>query len=255
LAAPEQVDRIILAHMHPDHIGGVIDKAGARVFPNATMHANEADWFFWRDPQMKAKAGAANASFFDIAKSSSDAYEDRAELYKFGRDLGDGITALDMSGHTPGHSGSVIESNGSSLFILGDVVHSAPLQFAHPEWGIAFDVDQEAAIKARMLKAEELVQEYSRGEPEAVTLVDEHLSDAGVTVDTLMARGLVEKLDDIERIDCLTSIAENRRNASLREIERRRAVLGEALRRVVPEIEDGEFKEIQTPSAKGKNAA
>jgi hypothetical protein len=109
--------------------------------------------------------------------------------------------------------------------------------------------------RAQALKAEELVQEYSRGEPEAVTLVDEHLSDAGVTVDTLMARGLVEKLDDIERIDCLTSIAENRRNASLREIERRRAVLGEALRRVVPEIEDGEFKEIQTPSAKGKNAA
>jgi hypothetical protein len=109
--------------------------------------------------------------------------------------------------------------------------------------------------RAQALKAEELVQEYSRGEPEAVTLVDEHLSDAGVTVDTLMARGLVEKLDDIERIDCLTSIAENRRNASLREIERRRAVLGEALRRVVPEIEDGEFKKIQTPSAKGKNAA
>jgi glyoxylase-like metal-dependent hydrolase (beta-lactamase superfamily II) len=55
-----------------------------------------------------------------------------------------------MSGHTPGHSGLVIESNGSSLFILGDVVHSAPLQFTHPEWGIAFDVDQEEAIKARM---------------------------------------------------------------------------------------------------------
>ena len=148
--SPEQVDRIILTHMHPDHIGGVIDTSGARVFPNATMHANEGDWSFWRDPQMKAKADAVNASFFDIAKSSSDAYEDRAELYKFGRDLGDGITALDMSGHTPGHSGLVIESNGSSLFILGDVVHSAPLQFTHPEWGIAFDVDQEAAIKARM---------------------------------------------------------------------------------------------------------
>jgi len=52
--APEQVDRIILTHMHPDHIGGIIDRLGARVFPNATLHANEADWSFWRDPQMKA---------------------------------------------------------------------------------------------------------------------------------------------------------------------------------------------------------
>lgn len=147
--SPEQVDRIILTHMHPDHIGGVTTASGARAFPNAALHANEADWSFWRDPQMKAKADALNVPFFGIAKSSSDAYKDRAELYKFSADLGDGITALDMSGHTPGHSGLVIESNGSSLFILGDVVHSAPLQFAHPEWGIAFDIDQEAAIKAR----------------------------------------------------------------------------------------------------------
>jgi hypothetical protein len=44
---------------------------------------------------------------------------------------------------------------------------------------------------------------------------------------------LAEKLDDIKRIDHLTTIAESRRNASLREIERRSAVLGKALRRSV----------------------
>ena len=40
-----------------------------------------------------------------------------------------------------------------------------------------------------------------------------------------------------------------------REIERRRAVLGETLRRSVQEIEDGEFEEIETTPAQGKNAA
>jgi hypothetical protein len=39
----------------------------------------------------------------------------------------------------------------------------------------------------------------------------------------------------------LTTIAETRRNASLREIDRRRAVLGERLRRSVQEIEDDDF--------------
>jgi hypothetical protein len=41
----------------------------------------------------------------------------------------------------------------------------------------------------------------------------------------------------------------------LAEIERRRAVLGAALRRSVQEIEDAEFNEIEQKPAKGKNAA
>jgi hypothetical protein len=74
-------------------------------------------------------------------------------------------------------------------------------------------------------------------------------------MDALMADALAEKLAYIERIDRLTTIAESRRNASLHEIDRRRAVLGEPLRRSVQEIEDGEFKVIETTPAKGKSAA
>jgi len=102
---------------------------------------------------------------------------------------------------------------------------------------------------AKRRKAKELVQEYVRHEPDAVTLVHELLTDAGVSMDGLMADALAKKLDDIERIDRLISIAESRRNASLHEIERRRAVLGETLRRSVQEIEDGEFKVIETAPA------
>jgi hypothetical protein len=65
---------------------------------------------------------------------------------------------------------------------------------------------------------------------------------------------LVEELDNIERIDRLTTIAETRRNAMLREIDRRRAVLSEALRRQVQEVE-GEFKVVEKTPAEAKNAA
>ena len=108
---------------------------------------------------------------------------------------------------------------------------------------------------AKGRKAKELVQEYVRREPDAVKLVDELLTDAGVSMDGLMADALAKKLDDIERIDRLTTIAESRRNASLHEIERRHAVFGETLRRSVQEIEDGEFEEIETTPAQGKNVA
>jgi hypothetical protein len=104
-------------------------------------------------------------------------------------------------------------------------------------------------------KAKELVQKYVRREPDAVNLVDELLTDAGVSMDGFMARSLRKKLDDIERIDRLISIAESRRNASLHEIERRRAFLGETLRRSVQEIEDGEFEVIETTPAQGKDVA
>ncbi len=108
---------------------------------------------------------------------------------------------------------------------------------------------------ARALKAKELVQQYVRGEPDAVTLVHELLTEAGVSMDGFTADALAQNLDYIERIDRLTSNAEHRRNASLFEIERRRVVFGATLRRSVQEIEAGESKVIATLPAKGKNAA
>ena len=121
-------------------------------------------------------------------------------------------------------------------------------------FGRLLNMDQ-VLDRAKRRKAQELVQEYVRREPDAVNLVDEILTGAGVSMDGLMADALAEKLDDIERIDRLATIAESRRNASLHEIERRRAVLGETLRRSVQEIEDGEFEEIETTPAQGKSAA
>jgi hypothetical protein len=102
---------------------------------------------------------------------------------------------------------------------------------------------------ARARKAKELVQDYVRRDLDAVTLIHEFLASAGKSMDDFMAAALADKLDDIERIDRLISIAESRRNASLREIDRRRPVLGETVRRSVQEIEDGDFKMIETAPA------
>jgi hypothetical protein len=107
----------------------------------------------------------------------------------------------------------------------------------------------------RNRKAEELVQAYKRREPDAGTQVHELLTDAGKTMDEFLAGALTLKLDEIERIDRLISIAEDRRNASLREIDRRRVSLGETLRRSVREVEDAEFKVIETTPAKRTKAA
>ena len=111
--------------------------------------------------------------------------------------------------------------------------------------------------RAKTRKAEELAQGYMQHKPAATKLVDKLLADANLSIDALMVREMTDKLtgelDDIERIDRLITIAEGRRNGMLREIDRRRAVLGEALRWKLQEVE-GEFKVIdKTPEA--KNAA
>ena len=101
----------------------------------------------------------------------------------------------------------------------------------------------------------ELVKAYARHESDAVALIDELLIGAGKSIDDLMAEALASNLDKVERIDHLTTIAEGRRNASLREIDRRRPVFAETLRRSVQQIEHDELQVIEAVPSKGEHAA
>jgi hypothetical protein len=107
---------------------------------------------------------------------------------------------------------------------------------------------------ARARKAKELAQDYLQRKPGAIKLIDKLLAETGASIDALMAEALPAKFEYIERIDRLITIAETRRNAMLREIDRRRAVLGEALRRQVQEVE-GECEEVEKTPAEAKSAA
>ena len=108
---------------------------------------------------------------------------------------------------------------------------------------------------AQWHKAKELVQEYFRADSDATILVHEILTKAGKSMDAFMADALAEKLDFVERIDRLATSAESRRDASLHEIDRRRALFGERLRRTVQQVEHEELEVIETTPAKGKKAA
>ena len=107
----------------------------------------------------------------------------------------------------------------------------------------------------RAEKAEELTKAYRQRDSDATRVVNQCLASAGKSMDSLVAEALGKQFDYIERIDHLNTVAENRRNAALREIDRRRAALGEAVRRSLQELEEGDFKVIETSPGKGKNAA
>jgi hypothetical protein len=108
---------------------------------------------------------------------------------------------------------------------------------------------------AQWHKAKELVQKYFRGESEATILVHEILTKTSRSIDAFMADALAEKLDFVERIDRLGTSAESRRDDSLHQIDRRRALFGERLRQTVQQVEHDELEVIEMTPTKGKKAA
>src|SRR5437016_1464598 len=47
--APKDIDTILISHFHPDHINGIKDKDGKKVFSNAEINVPAPEWAFWMD--------------------------------------------------------------------------------------------------------------------------------------------------------------------------------------------------------------
>ena len=87
--------------------------------------------------------------FFALARGVAAAYGERVTPFDGDADLGQGITAIAMPGHTVGHTGYRLSSGAEQLIIWGDMTSIAALQFSHPEAGITFDTDSAMASDTR----------------------------------------------------------------------------------------------------------
>lgn len=91
----------------------------------------------------------AAAGFFQMARSSVAPYADRLKLLQGEAAAAKGLSSVPLPGHTPGHTGFVLDAGPEALLFWGDVVHAAALQFAEPDWSIPFDTDQALAAQTR----------------------------------------------------------------------------------------------------------
>ena len=157
-AAPGEVDTLLMTHLHSDHVGGLLDEAGAPLFPNATVMVPELEMAFWLDDAAREAVPESWRGSFDLARRATAAYGGR--LHRFTDPaVAPGVTALPLPGHTPGHTGYEVRSGGESLVIWGDIVHLPEVQCARPDVTVAFDSDPAAAIASRRMLLERAVKE------------------------------------------------------------------------------------------------
>jgi glyoxylase-like metal-dependent hydrolase (beta-lactamase superfamily II) len=143
------IDAVLCTHIHPDHTNGLVDSSGEAVFPNAEVYVHEADAAFWLNDENRSKAPDQLKMQFDWARAAFAPYLKRLHLISPGEVL-PGVEAIVLPGHTPGHCGYVVHSDGEALLIWGDAVHSISIQTARPEVTFAADVDGEAARETRL---------------------------------------------------------------------------------------------------------
>jgi len=134
--APDQVDTVVITHMHGDHIGGLSGEAGA-TFPNARYVTGAAEHNHW--------SAAGNENFDAKVKPLND----QIAFLDDGGAVTSGITAMATFGHTPGHMGYMIESEGQGLMLIADLANHYVFSLARPDWEVRFDMDKPAAAATR----------------------------------------------------------------------------------------------------------
>ena len=156
---PSSVTDIFISHAHGDHIGGLVTSAGTLAFPNASIHMSVPEW------QWLSGMKGADGKIIGVPDVGAIVAIIRPKVAAFqpGDTLLPGmVKAVEIDGHTPGHSGYEIGSGADTIFYVGDAMHSYVISVREPMWRVAFDHDPDLGLISRVALVRRLAESGQR---------------------------------------------------------------------------------------------
>lgn len=167
---PEDVDRVVLTHLHFDHAGGCTmiapDDAEQRVqaaFPKARYLAHRREVEYARSANERTRASYFPRNYQPLIESGQMELIDGPA-----GTIVPGVRMMVTPGHTPWHMVLLIESQGAGLLYPGDTVptaHHLPLP-----WIMGYDVEPLRTLESKRAL-------YFRGMAEGWQVCFEHDAD------------------------------------------------------------------------------
>jgi glyoxylase-like metal-dependent hydrolase (beta-lactamase superfamily II) len=153
---PEDVDMVVMTHLHRDHVGWNLKAQGKKfmpTFPKARYWMSAKDWEACHQPDLQpTRFVNAPSCVWPLAELGL------VELMQGEHTLTRDLTALPTPGHTPGHMSILITSQGQRALVLGDAAHS-PVQVLEPDWVSRADMDPEVTRQTRRALLDRLERE------------------------------------------------------------------------------------------------
>lgn len=140
----DAVDTVVFTHLHNDHTRGAV-WAGRPTFPNADHVVSAAEASFW-ESEVDERPGHRGVPI--SARYTLEVAGSSVRRIEFDTEIAPGVRAISAAGHTPGHMGVLLSSEGERLLCLGDTFYDR-VQLRRPEWWSHFDVDGPASVAAR----------------------------------------------------------------------------------------------------------
>lgn len=141
---PEDVDLVLLTHLHIDHVGWCV-REGRPVFPKAKHIVQKQEWQDAVTPHPVRKGSYLHHQFAALKEAGLlDLIEGDAEILP-------GLRAAAVGGHTLGYQTFTLDSGGRKLFFLGETI---PTQHhIRPAYIMAYDLYpvQVAELKCRII--------------------------------------------------------------------------------------------------------
>ena len=124
---PDEIDFVVITHLHFDHTGGSTVKRGEGfypAFPKASYIVQKTEWHDAINTNERTKGGYIEERFLP--------FKDQLQIVDGNYEIITGIKVLRTGGHTRGHQVVFFESSGKYALYFGDLVpmvHHLPLPY------------------------------------------------------------------------------------------------------------------------------